>query len=74
MKISQRLAISVVACALVGAWSLPAPAAEVAATPARKLVKTAVKKPPRHRPVRLVANWPIRGYGGAHYLVLGVAY
>jgi hypothetical protein len=75
MKISQRLAISLVACALVGAWSLPAPAAEVPVTPARKVVKTAVKKPPRHRPIRVVANnWPIRSHGGSHYLVLGVAY
>jgi hypothetical protein len=75
MKITQRLAMSLVASALMAAWALPAPAAEPPVAPARKVVKTAVKKPPRHRPIRLVAsNWPIRSHGGASFLVLGVAY
>jgi hypothetical protein len=70
------------------AAEVPAPAAEVPAAPAPDVVETAapapkvmkprvVKKFRRHRPIRLVAaGWPAHaGYrGGAHYLVLGVAY
>jgi hypothetical protein len=87
MTISQRVGISLIACALAGAWALPATAAELPASPAvHKVVRTAmVKKPRRHRPIRLVrhrpirlvsAEWPLgaRYRGGASYLVLGVGF
>ena len=66
-----------IACALVGAWSLPAGTAELPVSPA-PVVKTAVvKKVRRHRPVRLVAaEWPVGAshHGSVSYLILGVAY
>jgi hypothetical protein len=78
MMIGKRIGISLIAFALVGAWALPASAAEVSAAPPAKVVKTpVVKKVRRHRPVRLVAaEWHTHAAyrGGAHYLVLGVAY
>ena len=78
MTIGKRIGISLIAFSLVGAWALPAPAAEVPVAAAPKVVKTpVVKKVRRHRPIRLVtAAWPAHaGYrASVSHLVLGVAY
>ena len=97
MVTRHRIGAAVIALALAGVWTLPAPAAEVPVSPAPaaeapaspdpKTTRTAapvakvvkhrvVKRFGRHRPIRLVANdWPTHArHGGAHYLVLGVAY
>jgi hypothetical protein len=101
MTIRRRIGATLVALALAGVWTFPAPAAEVpapaaevpaapapdvveTAAPAPKVMKPRVVKPRvvkrfwrRHRPIRLVAaGWPAHASyrGGAHYLVLGVAY
>jgi hypothetical protein len=77
MTISQRVGIPLIASALVGAWALPAMATDLPVSPIHKVVRTAtVKKPHRHHPIRLAADWPVSaGYrGGASYLVLGVGF
>jgi len=86
MVIRHRIGAILVALALAGVWTLPAPAAEEPVSPATKELKTAapsakvvkprvVKKFRRYRPIRVAAQLPAHaGYRSHVSLVLGVAY